>query len=190
MILPASCDGKKVITNIKLVYEGEKKGKIVKMKKNEKIFIWILILIIVIVIIVGLTRKNKRNETANNNNNNPAQENIVKEEYVEVLQDGTKLNKSETLSKAKKLGTLEFTNIQLTNKDGKTVLLADVKNTGTVRTEMQLVDVIILDKSGKELGKVGGIISPLESGKTTQFNTSMTVDYANAYDFKVVSKSN
>ncbi len=157
------------------------------MKKNEKIFIWILILIIVIVIIVGLTRKNKRNEIANNN---AVQENIVKEEYVEVLQDGTKLNTSETLSKAKKLGTLEFTNIQLTNRNGQTVLLADVKNTGTTRTEMQLVDVIILDKSGKELGKVGGIVSPLESGNTTQFNTSMTVDYANAYDFKVVSKSN
>ncbi len=188
MILPAIYDGKIVIINKKIAYEGKKKGKMVKMKKNEKIFIGILILIIVIVIIVGVTRKNKRNDIANNNN--AVQENIVKEEYVEILEDGTKLNTSETLSKAKKLGTLEFTNIQLTNRNGQTVLLADVKNTGTTRTEMQLVDVIILDKNGKELGKVGGIVSPLESGNTTQFNTSMTVDYANAYDFKVVSKSN
>ena len=49
-------------------------------------------------------------------------------------------------------------------------------------------DVIILDEKGNELGKVGGIVSPLEPSGTTQFNSSMTIDYSNAYDFKIVKK--
>ena len=73
-------------------------------------------------------------------------------------------------------------------KDGMSVLLADVKNNTGKATEMQLVDVTLLDKEGKEIVTVGGIIAPLENGASTQFNTSMTLDYANAYDFKVVAK--
>ena len=44
------------------------------------------------------------------------------------------------------------------------------------------------DKNGKEIVKVGGIISPLQPGAKTQFNTSMTLDYANTYDFKITLK--
>ena len=50
------------------------------------------------------------------------------------------------------------------------------------------VAVILLDKNGKEIVTLGGIISPLQPGAKTQFNTSMTLDYANAYDFKIVIK--
>ena len=53
---------------------------------------------------------------------------------------------------------------------------------------MTLVDVILLDKNGKEIVTLGGIISPLQPGEKKQFNTSMTLDYANAYDFKIVIK--
>ena len=66
--------------------------------------------------------------------------------------------------------------------------LADVTNTGYTATNMQLVDVTLLDKNGKEIVKVGGIISPLQPGAKTQFNTSMTLDYANTYDFKIELK--
>ena len=46
----------------------------------------------------------------------------------------------------------------------------------------------LFDKNGKEIVKVGGIISPLQPGAKTQFNTSMTLDYANTYDFKIELK--
>ena len=46
----------------------------------------------------------------------------------------------------------------------------------------------IIDKEGKEIVTVRGIISPLQSGAKTQFNTSMTLDYANTYDFKITLK--
>ena len=78
--------------------------------------------------------------------------------------------------------------MQLTEQGSQTVLLADVTNTGSAATNMQLVDVTLLDKEGKEIITVGGIISPLQPGAKTQFNTSMTLDYANTYDFKITLK--
>jgi len=83
---------------------------------------------------------------------------------------------------------VSYLHLQLTNKNGQTILLADVKNNGSTATDVILIDVIILDKVGSEIGKVGGIVSPLNAGETTQFNSSMTIDYTNAYDFKIVQK--
>ncbi len=156
------------------------------MKKNEKRIIFILLIILAFTIVLKLVIS-KKNETAIAQQ--PAVGNTVKEEFVQVLDDGTKLNKSAKLNKAKTLGTLQFTNIQLTNQGGQTVLLADVTNTGKATSQMHLVDVVVLDKTGKELGKVSGIISPLEPQEKTQFNSSSMRDYANAYDFKVIEKA-
>ena len=124
------------------------------MKSKEKKFILVLLVILVVVIIVKV-RSGGTDENGNIGKAKKAKgNNQVVEEYVETLDDGTKLNKSESLKQVKMLGSLEFRNIQLTNKNGQTVLLADVKNTGATATEMQLVDIVILDKNGTELGKV------------------------------------
>ncbi len=152
------------------------------MKKNEKIFVGVLIVILIIVIMIARGRKSNQGQA----DVELPVENEVKEEFVEVLEDGTRLNKSEVLNQDRKLGNLSFTNIQLTNANGQSILLADVTNTGTTATEMQLVDIIILDKNGNELGTVGGVIIPLQPGQSTQFNSGTQNDYANAYDFKIV----
>ena len=152
------------------------------MKTNEKRLILILLLLLIIVIIIKLRAGAKPSIDES------SQTNTTTEEFVQLLEDGTKVNTSETLQQAKQLGNLQFTNIQLTNQNGQSVLLAEVKNTGTTATELQLIDIIILDKNGEQLGKVGGIVTPLEPNESTQFNTSMTRDYANAYDFQVVEK--
>ena len=148
------------------------------MKKSEKkgIAILIVVAIIIIVIIFFVTRKNKQHDTQNN---------VQVEEFVKVLQDGTRLNTSTKLNETKIVNGLEFGNIQLTEKAGQSVLLADVKNNSGVATDLILIDIILLDREGNKIVKIGGIIPPLENGEQTQFNTSMTLDYANAYDFKV-----
>lgn len=155
------------------------------MTKQEKRRIAVLLIILLIVIIVKVRMGENKEEIPNTNE--IQQESVAENnEFVEVLEDGTKLNKSEVLTQAKTLGTLEFTNIQLTNQNGQTLLLADVKNTGAEATKMQLVEVIILNKNGGELGRIKGIVAPLEAGESIQFNTSTTRNYANAYDFQVV----
>ena len=155
------------------------------MKKKEKRMILILLVILVIAIVIFVVNKNLKKE---NNSNGTQQENTETEEFVQVLEDGTKLNTSTELNKEKQVGNYKFENMQLTTQDNQTVLLADVTNTGSSKTDIQLVDVTLLDKDGNEIITIGGIISQLEPGEKTQFNTSMTLDYANTYDFKITLK--
>ena len=150
------------------------------MKKNEKRMILILLVVLVIAIILFVTSKNK--------SENKVEENKVEEEFVQVLDDGTKLNVSSKLNQMKKFEGLEFGNIQLTNSNNQSVLLADVKNTSSTATKMMLVNVTLYDKNGNELGTVGGIIPSIQPGESKQFNTSMQIDYANAYDFTITKK--
>lgn len=144
------------------------------MTKKNLILIICAIALIVIILMV----KNNVNEKASN-------EAEKSQEYVQVLDDGTKYNTSNKLSKEKRLGDLLISNIQLTTKDNVTVLLADVKNTGASDTKLTPVTVKILDKSRKELAAVKGLISPLQAGEITQLNVGVTADYANAYDFEI-----
>lgn len=156
------------------------------MKKKEKRMILILLVVLVIAIVAFIISKNANK--GNKGTENKTEENTAVEEFVQVLEDGTKLNTSEQLSKTKQVGAYKFENMQLTEQNGQTVLLADVTNTSSSATDLQLVDVTLLDKEGKEIITVGGIISPLQPGAKTQFNTSMTLDYANTYDFKIELK--
>lgn len=119
------------------------------MKKGEKIMILVLLVILVIAIIAFVGSKKQNKESNNTTENTVVEENNVVEEYVQVLEDGTKLNTSSELSKAKQVGVYKFENMQLTEQNGQTVLLADVTNTGNTATNMQLVDVTLLDKNGK-----------------------------------------
>ena len=144
--------------------------------------ILILLVVLVIAVVIFVVSKNKKGNKEN------TEENKVVEEFVQVLEDGTRLNTSTKLNEMKKFEGLEFGNIQLTNLNGQSVLLADVKNTTSAETGLMLVNVTLIDKNGNELGTVGGIISPLKPGESKQFNTSMTIDYANAYDFKITKK--
>ena len=159
------------------------------MKKKEKRMILILLIILIIAIVIFVVSKNTNKKiNTNENTSTTQQENTEPEEFVQVLEDGTKLNTSTELNKEKQVGNYKFENMQLTTQDNQTVLLADVTNTGSNKTDIQLVDVTLLDKDGNEIITVGGIISQLDPGEKTQFNTSMTLDYANTYDFKITLK--
>ncbi len=154
------------------------------MKKNEKK--WILVLVgITVLLIIILIVKNCKKEVVKESTE---QTGANTQEYVQVLEDGTKLNTSTKLKETKKLDNMEIGNIQLTNKDGKSVLLADVKNTGNTETQVTLINIVLLDENGGEIATVPGIISPLKAGESTQLNTTMQQDYTGIYDFKIVKK--
>ena len=153
------------------------------MKSHEKKMIEVLFVILLISIIIVVVNKNKKVSKSED-----TEENSTVEEFVQVLDDGTKLNTSTKLNEAKEVNGLKFENIQFTEKNGQSVLLANVTNNSGKETKFTLVDVILYDKNGNEIAKVGGIVSPLQPGAKTQFNSSMTLDYANAYDFKIIIK--
>lgn len=153
------------------------------MKKEEKRMILIIILVGVIIIGGLLIFRNGKNK-----DKEQPQENIVKEEFVEVLGDGTRLNTSDKLSQTKTIDGLEITNFQLTEKNNVTVLLGTITNKTSVVKGDYAVDIKILDKQGNEIVTVGGYIGKLQPGQSTQLNSSATFDYANAYDFEITKK--
>lgn len=140
-------------------------------KKGVLALIVVLIIVIAIVVIFKTTKENKGEEKA--------------EEYVEILDDGTKLNVSEQLKESKKIDGVEITDIQLTEQNGQSVLLANAINTTNTETVVMPINIIVLDKSGNEIGKIPGVIAPLKQGETKQLNVGITEDYSNAYDFKI-----
>lgn len=162
------------------------------MKKNEKILIAVLVLITAIVIIFAVTRKGKNNSDMPSNVGTNLtdgevenlQEEIV-EQYVAVDEDGTKVNTSEALKSNKVVNNVEFSDIQLSQKNGETLLTATVKNTGTAASDLFSVNVTLVDDAGQDIVTVGGLVAPMQAGGTSTFETSMTLDYANAYDFRV-----
>ena len=151
------------------------------MKKSEKRMI--LLLIIVAIIIIAVLVKVRDNKEENVVEEVP-EEQIV-EEFVEVLEDGTKLNVSSKLSETKTFGNYEVSNIQLTEQDGQSLILADVKNIGSTKLDVTIITVTLLDKEGKEITSIDGVIGDVEPGATVQLNTAATIDFANAYDFTI-----
>lgn len=162
------------------------------MKKKEKILIAILIAITVVVIIFAATRnKNNSDDTPVNSGTTLTDgqvENLeipVEEKYVEVGDDGSKVNTSEALKSNKVVNNVEFSDIQLSQRDGETLLTASIKNTGSAPTELFSVSITLVDDAGQDIITVGGLVAPLQAGATGQFETSMALDFANAYDFRV-----
>lgn len=160
------------------------------MKKKEKLLIAVLIVITVIVIIFARMKKDDKEQLTNQGTpvTDGTSEIIVEEKYVTTSEDGTKVNTSEALRSNKVVNGVEFSDIQLTQKSGETVLTATVKNTGSAATEMFAVDITLIDDAGQDIVTVGGLVAPMEAGATSTFETSMTLDYANSYDFRVTAK--
>ena len=155
------------------------------MKKQEMKMLGMIILIGVIVIgiiwfIVGGKNKEENKETEQNQ--------VEQEEYVQVLEDGTKYNKSDKLKENKKLGGLEIGNIQLTHQNGMSVLLATVANTTEKAVDVTRIRLKLYDDKGNVLEELDGLISPLKAGESTQLNMGVSADYANAYDFTIENR--
>ena len=75
------------------------------MKKKEKRLILILIAILVVVLIIGLFIKKNRNEE---NGVQSQQNTVTDEKFVQVLEDGTKLNKSSKFNETKNIDGIEY----------------------------------------------------------------------------------
>lgn len=108
-------------------------------------------------------------------------------EFVKV-ENGVRTNTSDAFSKTRQLDGLEISNIQLTERDGVSVILADVKNTTDKENGNFGVNIKVLNKEGSEIISISGFIDKVEPGQTVQLNTSATADFANAYDFEITKE--
>ena len=134
------------------------------------------------------TETPKKEESSKNSSSQPVQPETTQEveEFVEKLDDGTKVNTSEKVKQSRKLSKFEVTDINLTTNNGISTMIATVKNTGSTKTEEKEITIQILDKDGKIITDFLGVINPIEPGGTTTLNASVTSDVSNAYDFKII----
>ena len=154
------------------------------MNQNEKRWIVLLVAVVIIAIVffVVLGFRNKDGEDlADNSQNVPTNE----EQYTVQLDDGTKLNTSEDFNSNKTYGDLEISNIQFTEKNGSSVLLADVTNKGNTTHENEIVKITILGENGEEITTTKPVIGKMEPGETVKINATITADVSNAKDFKI-----
>ena len=159
------------------------------MNSNEKRWIVLLIAVVLIavILIVALVNANgKEDENLGNPNNGETSQNVQDEEkYTAELSDGTKINTSEDFNETKTYGDLEITNIQFTNKNGMTVLLADVTNKGESTHEEEIVTIKILGENGEVLDELHPSLGRIEPGETIELNAGTSADVANAKDFTI-----
>ena len=151
--------------------------------KGALIIIGVAIIITVGIFFITRGRGNKKEVEVGTK-----EENIVEEEFVNVLSDGTKLNTSDKLQEKKKVGGLEVSKFQLTEQGNSTILLGTITNTSSTEQGGYDVEIVVVDKTGKELGKIPAYIKKLQPGESTQLNTGITGDYANAYNFSINKK--
>lgn len=159
------------------------------MSKKEKQVIGVLIGIAVIAIIVVLIVNGKNKEDENIVNNETVENNTVEEEkYVEVLENGTKLNTSEKLKETKEIDGMEISNMQLTEEGNITKLLGTITNNSNTTKGNYEINIKLIAENGKALTTLVGYIGELEPGESTQLSTSTTFDYANTYDVEITKR--
>lgn len=155
---------------------------------NKKSIINIAILLLIIAIIIGIIVYINKNEDMENRGtvkNEIVEENRPVEEFVQILEDGTKYNTSDKLKETKRFEDFEITNLQLTEKDNVTLLLGTITNVGKTKQGGYPINVKLVDKNGNEIITIAAIIGELEPGESTQLSTNVAENCANAYDFTI-----
>ena len=171
------------------------------MKKKEKkgILILILVGIVIIAIIFGVTRLNNKvddgKQPAQGNNGGSSASNLEmsqvdpsQSEFTKTESDGTVVNTSNKLKEDKVESGFEISNINFSEKDGHTSLEADVTNmTGTAQGNF-MAEIVLLDKEGKEQGRIPVAIPETQIGETVGIQAGINDQYANAYNFRLEKK--
>lgn len=160
------------------------------MKSSEKKGILILILVSVLIIVAIWMVTRPKNGGTNNNGGSTqiSQVDASQGEFTKVEQDGTVVNTSEKLKENKVESGFEISNISYSEKNGQSALVADVTNMTGKDQAGFMADIVLLDKEGKELGKIPVSITATKSGETIGIKAAITEKYANAYDFKIVKR--
>ena len=148
------------------------------MNSNKKTIILIMILVGIILIIFTASMLINKNDNA-----------IEVEELIKKQEDGSTINISKKLNENKEINGFIISNINFTEKNGDSELLAIVKNeTGKTQNGF-LIDIVLYDKTEKEIGRIPGTITKTEPGEEIQIRAKITENYINAYDLKIEKKN-
>ena len=156
-------------------------------KKEAKIIFTAIGIVLAVLLIVVFTKGVGKKEENNNVINTATQQNT--EKYTTNLVDGTKINNSSEFNKVKKYKDIEVSNIQFTYQEGRSVLLADIKNTGSTTHNQEIVKITIIGENNKIIDELEPVMPTMQAGETKQLNVIISgADSVNAKDFKIEAK--
>ena len=161
--------------------------KRIQMRKVRKIIIIGVIIIIACIVSANIFLKKGTNNINIDENKLEIYDSSIAD-YVKKIDDGTKINVSPKLNQDTKINGLDIKNIQLTCKNGITTLLADIFNNTNKDSEIQHINIKLLDKENKEIRTVRGYIPALKIGETTKLNVSMSSNLITAYEIEFSKK--
>ena len=159
-----------------------------RKKEKEKGVKLIHIILLVAIIIGGFFGIKYFTKNAQEQDKTSVGQELSQEKYVKLFDDGVKLNTSAKLNEDRDFEGLKIKDVQLTYRNGVTNLLCNVENTSNNNLKMQDVEISFLDENGDVIYKMAGIIEDINAGETKQFNSSVTADFSNAYDFTINKK--
>jgi len=159
----------------------EEKMKSVKLKVA-------VIVGVIVVILMGILLISKQAGPGNNTIAGRTNESTVVGEFVEKQADGSRVNTSEQLKKTKTVEGLEWTNIQLVEKNGISEIKADVKNITDDEIKELAMLITVVDKEGNMINELDAIVFDVGPGQTIKINPGITADISNAYDFTIRKK--
>ena len=155
------------------------------MSRNEKRWIILLVAVVAIAIVLIIGLNSNKGENSGETGQAQSEEEVNEEMYVAELSDGTKLNTSEEFNNSRKFGNLTISNVQYTERNGQSVLLADVTNNGSTQHEIEIVKITILGDNNEVITELKPVIGDIEPGETIKLNASISADVANAKDFRI-----
>lgn len=157
------------------------------MNANEKRWIILLVLVIIIAIVLIVVIANSKKDEQGVDTSAQVQQSVTQnqEQYTTTLDDGTKLNTSENFNSDKTYGNLTISNVQFTEKDNISVLLADVTNNGQSEHQSEIVKITIYGDNNEVITTIKAVIGKIAPGETKKINASVTADVTNAKDFKI-----
>ena len=151
----------------------ENKKDSMKLNKVRVLIFVVIIIILISVLAVSIISFIK------NRNTDPDMK------YVQIEEDGTKVNTSKKLAEKKVIDGIEINDITLKEKDNITVLEATALNTNKEQKEGFTVNIEFVDDNNQSITKIIGYISTLQSGESTTIRSQTTLDFANSYNINI-----
>ncbi len=153
------------------------------MNINKKRWLLLLIIAVILVIVTIVVYAINRNDNKEVEEKN--EETVNVEKYTTELENGKKLNTSEEFNTTKKYRDLEISNMQYTEQNDISVMLADVTNTGNRIHEPEIVKITIYGDNNEVITEIKPVIGTIEPGETIKLNASILADVANAKDYTI-----
>lgn len=108
------------------------------------------------------------------------------EKFVEILEDGTKINNSENLNQTRKFDGLDITNIKFYYvKEGMTIIEFEAINETDIKYGGNKILLNVLNENNSLIQTIIGVIPEIDAGKSEKLTFSIDKDIVNAYDLSL-----